>query len=129
MAAKKAKSRKNTMTNTNPTEESSEKKIDRLELLSKAQDLEHMTTKVQALQVQLQKLQSDANMVNRQLSDFKADGERMAQQFVTELNAFKKKYNVPVDKEVNLRTGELVDPQPQEGQAPMEVSVEEAPQS
>lgn len=92
-----------------------EKKIERLELLSQAQDLEHLTTKLQALQGKLQQLQTEANITNRTLTDLRKEGTQRFETYNVELVAFKKKYDVPGDKEVNLRTGELVDPQPPQG--------------
>lgn len=96
-----------------------EKKIERLELLSQAQDLEHLTTKVQALQGKLQQLQTEANITNRTLTDLRKEGKQGFEVYNVELAMFKKKYDVPSDKEVNLRTGELVDPQPPQGGAPV----------
>ncbi len=102
-----------------------EKKIERLELLAQAQDLEHFTTKMQALNGKLQQLQTEANMANRDLEDIKKEGQKLFAEYNMGLVAFKTKYNVPDDKEVNLRTGELVDPQPPPQQQQQEVPLTE----
>lgn len=116
--------------NSGGTVKAQEKKIERLELLSQAQDLEHFTTKIQSLQGKLQQLQTEANMTNRDLADIQKEGKNLFTTYNVNLSAFKVKYNVPNNKEVNLRTGELVDPPPQQGaQAPQEIPPAGAPPS
>lgn len=113
--ASKAKKTKPKAPSNNAKLKEAEKKIERLELLSQAQDLEHMTTRINTLKIKMQSLQTEANMVGKDTAELKKDGQIRADEFVVALASFKKKYNVPADKEVNLRTGELVDPPSQHG--------------
>jgi hypothetical protein len=137
---KKAKPRKGKTTSNGAKMKAQEKKIERLELLSEAQDLETASVQVQALKIKLQQLNTEATMTNRDLNKLQGDAQKKFDAYSVNLRAFKKKYNVPEDKEVNLRTGELVDPAPpqqgppgmQEGPPPgppTEPSADEAPQS
>lgn len=114
MASKAKKAHPKTPSNNTKLKEA-EKKIDRLELLSQAQDLEHITTQLNSLKIKMQSLQTEANMAGKDTAELQKDGQARADKYTAELAAFKKKYNVPADKEVNLRTGELVDPPPQQG--------------
>jgi hypothetical protein len=97
--------------------EEAEKKIERLELLSTAQDLELLSTQLSALKIKLQQLQAEANVVQRDITDIQAKGQKMMQDHTSRLVDFKKKHNVPEDKEIDLRTGELVDPPSQKATA------------
>ena len=117
MATKKKKSKPKPKSKTNPIARliAAEKKIERLELLSQAQDLEHITTRINALKIKLHSLQTEANMIGKETGELQKDGQTLADEFAFALTEFKEKYNVPADKEVNLRTGELVDPPPQQG--------------
>lgn len=109
-----------------------EKKIERLELLAQAQELENVSIKVQALQVKLQQLKTEATMLNRDLNSFQEEAKKLFEVYSADLAAYKKKYNIPEGKEVNLKTGELVDapsPPPQQQQVEVEQrSSSEAPQ-
>lgn len=113
--AAKTKKAKSKVNSNNAKLKTAEKKIERLELLSQAQDIEHLTTQLNALKIKMQSLQTEATMVGKETAELQKDGKDRADKFTLVLAAFKKKYNVPDDKEVNLRTGELVDPPPQQG--------------
>lgn len=94
-----------------------ELKIERMEVLSMAQDLETLGTQITALQTQIRGLQSEANLANRNLQDVQAKGQELHGQFQMRLNALKATLEVPEDKELNLRTGEIVDKPEQQPEA------------
>ena len=92
-----------------------ELKVERMEVLSMAQDLETLGTQITALQTHIKGLQSEANLANRNLQDAQTKGKELHGQFQARLEALKVKFKVPEDKELNLRTGEFVDkPEQQE---------------
>jgi len=92
-----------------------EAKVERLELLSVASDVENMGTKRAALQTKLQQLQAEGTLAQQNLKEVTERGQELLQQFQTAYAAYKAKLKVPEGKEVNLRTGEIVDA-PSEGQ-------------
>lgn len=86
-----------------------ELKLERMEVLSMAQDLETLSTQMTALQNKIQALQAEANLTNRTLQELQAKGQELHGRYQQRLAALKVKLEVPEDKELNLRTGEFVD--------------------
>ena len=93
-------------------------KIERLELLSVAMDLENFGTRRLALQIKIQQLQAEANLVNQELTEATAKGQSMLETFQKAYGAYKVKLEIPEGKEINLRTGEVVDTPPSSQQVP-----------
>jgi hypothetical protein len=115
----KAKKPKKTAADNGASAGDLELKLERMEVLSMAQDLETVSTQMAALQNKIQALQSEANLANRNLQDLQAKGQEMHQQYQGRLAVLKEKLGVPEDKELNLRTGEFVDkPEQPEAAAP-----------
>jgi hypothetical protein len=100
-----------------------ETKAERLELFATAMELERMLMERSALNSQIEKMQTEANMITARIKEISSSGEGLMKEYQARYADFKKKLKVPEGKEINLKTGELVDtPPPEEqGQQPAQV--------